>query len=90
MKPPLERAARALCELAGNFPMVTTVGKPLGMSYLAEARAVLHAIREPSQSMVGEGRTILQEGGRTILQEGERKTVEAYKAKIVAALDETT
>lgn len=52
MKPPLERAARALCELAGNPPGATMNGKPLWMDYLPEARAVIEAIREPSNRMV--------------------------------------
>jgi hypothetical protein len=51
-KPPLERAARALCSLAGNPENATMNGKPLWMDYLPEARAVIEAIREPSDGMV--------------------------------------
>lgn len=54
-KPPLERAARALCELAGNPPGATMDGKPLWMSYLPEVRAVIAAIREPSDRPEGWG-----------------------------------
>lgn len=50
-KSPLERAARALCELAGNPPGATMGGKPLWMDYLPEVRAVVEAIREPSEDM---------------------------------------
>lgn len=52
MKGPLERAARALCELAGNPPGATMDGNPLWMDYLPEVRAVVEALREPSGSMV--------------------------------------
>ena len=47
-----ERAARALCELAGNPPGATMDGKPLWMSYLPEVRTVLRAIREPSEDVL--------------------------------------
>lgn len=49
---PIERAARALCELDGQPPMVTMDGKPLWQDYLPEVRAVLTAIREPSEEML--------------------------------------
>lgn len=49
---PIERAARALCELAGNPPMAKMDGKPLWMSYIPEVRTVLGAIREPSDAMI--------------------------------------
>ncbi len=52
MKSPLERAARALCELDNNPPGATMDGKPLWMDYLPEAKAALSAIREPSEAMV--------------------------------------
>jgi len=52
---PIERAARALCELDGNPPGATMDGKPLWMDYLPEVRAVLGAIREPSEEMVSAG-----------------------------------
>lgn len=47
---PIERAARALCEMAGNPPGATMDGKPLWMDYLPEVRAVISAIREPDLS----------------------------------------
>ncbi|MBN9504970.1 MAG: hypothetical protein J0I69_02995 [Altererythrobacter sp.] len=49
---PLERAARALCSLDGNPENATMEGKPLWQDYLPEARAVLEAIREPSDAML--------------------------------------
>lgn len=58
-KSPLERAARALCELDNNPPGATMDGHPLWKSYLAEARAVLLAIREPSKAMLAGGGEII-------------------------------
>lgn len=52
---PLERAARALCELANNPPGATMDGKPLWMDYLPEVRAVVEAIGEPSERMAATG-----------------------------------
>ena len=52
MKSPLERAARALCELDGNIPGATMNGKPLWQDYLPEVRAVIAAIREPTEAMI--------------------------------------
>ncbi len=43
---PIERAARALCELDNNPPGATMDGKPLWQDYLPEVRAVLLAVRE--------------------------------------------
>lgn len=51
-RPPLERAARALCSLAGNPENATMNGNPLWMDYLPEARAVIEAIREPSEEQL--------------------------------------
>lgn len=48
---PLERAARALCTLDGNPENAKMDGKPLWQDYLPEARAVIEAIREPSEAM---------------------------------------
>lgn len=59
-KPPLERAARALCTLAGNPENATMNGKPLWMDYLPEARAVIEAIREPSNRMIALGDEVMQ------------------------------
>lgn len=52
---PIERAARALCELDGNPPGATMDGKPLWQDYLPKVRAVLTAIREPSEAMLSGG-----------------------------------
>ena len=52
---PLERAARALCELAGNPADATMDGKPLWMDYLPEVWAVLCAVRVPSDPVVDAG-----------------------------------
>lgn len=49
---PLERAARALCSLDGHPENATMDGKPLWADYLPEARAVLQAIRAPSEAML--------------------------------------
>ncbi|WP_347271640.1 hypothetical protein [Rhizorhabdus histidinilytica] len=47
---PIERAARALCQLDGNPPGATMDGKPLWRDYVPEVRAVLTAIRIPSEA----------------------------------------
>lgn len=81
MKSPLERAARALCELDKNPPGATMDGKPLWMDYLPEVRAVLQAIREPSESMeraAGRAAGEMFTGAETV----------AYTAMIDAALEE--
>jgi hypothetical protein len=43
-RPPRERAARALCALAGNPENMMFQGKPMWMSYLPEVDAVLEAV----------------------------------------------
>ncbi len=40
---PRERAARALCQLAGNPENITFEGKPLWQKYLTEVDTVLRA-----------------------------------------------
>lgn len=52
---PIERAARALCELDHNPPGAAMNGKPLWMDYLPEVRTVLAALREPTPDMVVAG-----------------------------------
>lgn len=42
-RPPRERAARALCELAGNPPDIKFEGRPMWESYLPEVDVVLRA-----------------------------------------------
>lgn len=55
---PLERAARALCSL-DRFPAdPITDGKAPWQDYLPRARAVLHAVREPSEAMTEAGAEI--------------------------------
>jgi hypothetical protein len=80
-KPALERAARALCELAGNPPMAKMDGKPLWVSYLPEVRAVLTAIREPSEPM--------QEAGSDVQIPGNLwGSDDIWRAMVDAALSE--
>lgn len=43
LRPPRERAARALCELQGHPPDITMEGCPMWMSYLEEVDTVLKA-----------------------------------------------
>ena len=57
---PIERAARALCRLDGHPEMATMDGKPLWQDYLPEARAVIEALHEPSQSMREAGAEIVR------------------------------
>lgn len=91
-KSPLERAARALCELDNNPPCATMDGRPLWMDYLPEARAVLRAVREPSRVMTDAGGEVEYAGE----SDGEDVNVSAgnyaagviYRAMIDAALAE--
>lgn len=48
---PIERAARVIAELAGGGPW-ERMSEPHRESYIDEARAVIAAIREPSEAMV--------------------------------------
>lgn len=48
-QPPRERAARALCRLAGNPENATGQGRPLWQSYLPEVDAVLEAALAPEE-----------------------------------------
>ena len=43
IRPPRERAARALCGLHGHPPGIKMEGRPIWMSYLEEVDAVLKA-----------------------------------------------
>lgn len=58
---PIERAARALCSLDGNPENATMDGKSLWQDYLPEVRAVLAAIREPSEAALRAGEEIIDE-----------------------------
>lgn len=62
-KSPLERAARALCSLAGNPENTTFEGKPMWQSYLPQARAVLLAVKDS-------GANVSAVGGEQISTEG--------------------
>jgi hypothetical protein len=58
----IERAARAACIEAGIAPDAEYRGGEIGIdwnwqSFVPEARAVLHAIREPSDGMVEAGKS---------------------------------
>jgi hypothetical protein len=46
---PRERAARALCRLAGNPENTMFEGKPMWVSYLPEADAILEAALSPEE-----------------------------------------
>lgn len=48
-KPPRERAARALCRFDGHPEDIMFEGKPMWMSYLAQADAVLEAVLPPDE-----------------------------------------
>lgn len=86
MKSPLERACVALCEQDGHPPYATMDGKPLWQDYLPEVRAVLEAIREPSEGMETAG---VMEGdwNRDNLDLGE-EAKKVWSAMIDAALKE--
>lgn len=87
MMEPLERAARALCELDNNPPGATMDGKPLWRDYLPEVRAVLEAITEPSQSMVSDGAFQIFRGQR-ITDEDLASARRVWRRMIHAALAE--
>lgn len=44
MKPPLERACRALCKLHGHPPDIKMDGRPMWESYIPEVTAVVEAL----------------------------------------------
>lgn len=88
MKSPLERAARALCELDNNPPGATMDGKPLWMGYLPEVRAVLQAIREPSAAMISAAWEHRREDDDHSRLGEEPLPEDAWPAMIDAALEE--
>lgn len=57
---PIERAARALCKLAGNPENTKFEGKPMWQSYINEAHAVVQAIREPDDLAISLGALALE------------------------------
>lgn len=48
---PIERAARALCSLDGLPENTKFEGKPMWMSFIGEATAVVRSMREPSNEI---------------------------------------
>lgn len=46
--PPIERAARAICRLAGHSENIRFEGRPMWESYVDEAAAALSAVRHDS------------------------------------------
>lgn len=74
IKPALERVARTLCSRAGHPENIQFEGKPMWQSYLADAHAVLVAIRVPSAAMMEAAK-----------REG-RNIADVYTAMIDAAL----
>lgn len=82
---PLERAARALCAIDANSETATMADKPLWQDYLPAVRAVLQALREPSDRMLAAAMMgcPVREGG--IIPSDVRDT---YTAMIDAALEE--
>lgn len=52
---PLERAARALCTLDGHPENIRFEGAPMWQSYMPQVRAVVSAIREANNAMLGAG-----------------------------------
>lgn len=78
---PLERAARALCALDGNPENAKMDGKPLWQDYLPEARAVIEAIREPSETMVDAWMDADLELPEGISHEAPSSVVDPYRAR---------
>lgn len=76
-KPPLERAARALCSLQGLPENTKFEGRPMWESFLPNARVALEAIREPSEAMKGASDRIAH-----------ARDEEIWRAMIDAALSE--
>ncbi|NYT43142.1 hypothetical protein HZY97_20370 [Sphingomonas sp. R-74633] len=58
-KSPIERAARALCTLAGHPENITFEGRPMWESFLPEVRSVVLAIRDTSPAMLEAGATAI-------------------------------
>lgn len=94
----LERAARALCVDNGVDPdKLDAGGEPLWIAWKRSARAVLQAVREPSEGMVDAG-GYLCSGCENLkrwnaINNAERKfsvgyATEVYQAMLDAALSE--
>ena len=57
---PIERAARALCQLDGHPEDGEREGKPLWRGYLPQVQAVLEGLYEPSARMVEAGAELIR------------------------------
>jgi hypothetical protein len=47
----IERVARALCRFEGHLENIPFEGQPMWASYIDQARAVLTAMRDPTEEM---------------------------------------
>ena len=74
MKDAIEQAARALCSLDGHAEDELTKGAPIWLGYVPIVRAVLEAMRVPSDTVLDAGMCSQQQ----------------WEAMIEAALDECT
>lgn len=71
MKTIVERAARALRELDGHAPDIED-DNPTWQNYLSNVRAVLQAIREPTDGMMEAGAEIIRNVGPSESPEAHR------------------
>ncbi|MGB3317858.1 MAG: hypothetical protein WA978_12205 [Sphingopyxis granuli] len=93
-KPALERIARTLCSRKGLPENTQFEGKPMWQSFLADAQAVLGAIREPTEEMIAAGSGITREEfdafddalRRKIADEARDEATRTWEAMIDAAL----
>lgn len=85
----MERAARALCSLDGKSENASVHGKPLWQGYLPEVRAVLLAIREPSEAMAEAGAEITSHISSTESEESlKREAADTWRVMIASALSD--
>ena len=87
----IECAARALCAHEGLPENTTHEGRPMWMSFIPEARAVVAAMRKPTAEMLAAGRTEIVK----VDQEGYRQSASViaectFVAMIDAALAEAS
>ena len=85
----IEHAARALCAHEGLPENTIREGRPLWMSFIQEARAVVAAMRKPTAEMLAAGRTEIVK----VEEEGYRQSARViaectFVAMIDAALSE--
>lgn len=67
---PMERAARALCELDGRPEDGGHEGQPVWRAYLPQVQAVLEALHEPSVHMTEAGAELIRYVGPEESEEG--------------------